>query len=196
MAIRDNLKGGSSKKLYEALQYSGLVTEDMTFAEMCAVLAAEYPEFFKLYNEGINGGEFVSYALTTNANNYYKPAMPTTTFSDAITISTKASSGGVISKPIDLSAYNTIKFTHYSEIVTQPTYDSYNAYVKFFICKEKTTNIVPIVLEGLLINSKFNEGNIEIDITSLKGEYYIGFDVYAYGSFATQTIISNMILEV
>lgn len=45
MAIRDNLRsGGSSKKLYEALQYSGLVTEDMTFDEMCEVLAAEYPE--------------------------------------------------------------------------------------------------------------------------------------------------------
>jgi len=37
----------NAKKLYEALQYSGLVTEDMTFDEMCAVLLATYPQ--KIY---------------------------------------------------------------------------------------------------------------------------------------------------
>lgn len=38
----------NAKKLYEALQYSGLVTEDMSFDEMCAVLAEMYPETFNL----------------------------------------------------------------------------------------------------------------------------------------------------
>ena len=44
MAIRDNLKGGSSRKLYDALQFSGLVTEDMTYNEMCEILKANFPE--------------------------------------------------------------------------------------------------------------------------------------------------------
>lgn len=38
----------NAKKLYEALQYSGLVTEDMTFDEMCEVLAEAYPEVVNL----------------------------------------------------------------------------------------------------------------------------------------------------
>lgn len=32
-------------KLYESLQYSGLVTEDMSFNEICNVLASSFPEF-------------------------------------------------------------------------------------------------------------------------------------------------------
>lgn len=48
MAVFDNISGGGSKKkLYEALQYSGLVTEDMTYNEMLEVLSNTYPE--KLY---------------------------------------------------------------------------------------------------------------------------------------------------
>lgn len=34
---------GGKDALYQALQYSGFVTADMTFEQMCAVLAAKYP---------------------------------------------------------------------------------------------------------------------------------------------------------
>lgn len=39
---------GSRQKLYEALQYSELVTEDMTFDEMLDVLKTEYPETYEI----------------------------------------------------------------------------------------------------------------------------------------------------
>lgn len=59
----------NAKKLYEALQYSGLVTEDMTFDEMCEVLANHFPPKFNLlsdvpislYNLSRSGNTFNSY---------------------------------------------------------------------------------------------------------------------------------------
>lgn len=154
-----------------------------------------YTQRYELYVDQNNGGEFAAMALTTNTSNTYEPAAPTVTFVDGIVINTKASSGGVISKLLDLSRFNKIKFHHYSEIVTRPSNESYSAYVKFFICQSKVANISPIVLQNVLINSTFNEGDIEIDISSLNGEYYIGFDVYAYGSYNTETKITNFYME-
>ena len=57
--------------LYTALQYSGLVTSSMTFDEMCAVLAAKYPNEQILYYNGntyssITGG----FVLTASATSY------------------------------------------------------------------------------------------------------------------------------
>ena len=46
----------NAKKLYEALQYSGLVTEDMTYDEICAVLAEEFPELRKVIVDGVLQG--------------------------------------------------------------------------------------------------------------------------------------------
>lgn len=52
----------AKKELYEALQYSDLVTEDMTFEEMCEVLATEYPEihitWYKAYFYTNSSGTF------------------------------------------------------------------------------------------------------------------------------------------
>lgn len=41
-----------AEELYEALKYSGLVTEGMTFEEMCIALSERFPEEFLLYNAG------------------------------------------------------------------------------------------------------------------------------------------------
>lgn len=54
--------GNSTKELYEALQYSGLVTEDMTYNEMVEVLAEAFGEKFSLIREG--------WTFSTNATEY------------------------------------------------------------------------------------------------------------------------------
>ena len=58
----------NARKLYEALQYSGLVTEDMTYQQMIDALAAAYPAFLELSGEHTfptNGGfeQFETYTL-------------------------------------------------------------------------------------------------------------------------------------
>lgn len=49
----------NAKKLYEALQYSGLVTEDMTYDQICEVLCDRFPEVIPwvAYNGETNLGD-------------------------------------------------------------------------------------------------------------------------------------------
>lgn len=43
---------GGKDALYQALQHSGFVTADMTFEQMCSVLAQKYPAYFELLKAG------------------------------------------------------------------------------------------------------------------------------------------------
>ncbi len=65
----------NAKKLYEALQYSGLVTEDMTFDEMCAVLAEVYPAWASMLNSQWvvfqTGDASATYTATSNEEKAY-----------------------------------------------------------------------------------------------------------------------------
>ena len=59
-SVKSNLGSGTSQRrlteeLYTALQYSGLVTPDMSLEDMIAVLAYEYPQFDGVFY--INGDE-------------------------------------------------------------------------------------------------------------------------------------------
>ena len=45
--------GGDATTLYQALQYSGLVTSDMTFDEMCAVLSENFPQYIYFVQSGV-----------------------------------------------------------------------------------------------------------------------------------------------
>lgn len=77
MAIRDNLKtGGSSKKLYDALEYSGIVTENMSFDDMCAALSEYFPGMLQVVSNSLpqEGFTFVhsTNKSSTNPNpDYY-----------------------------------------------------------------------------------------------------------------------------
>lgn len=74
--LSGNQGGVSAGDLYNALQYSGLVTEDMTAEEMLAVLAEVYPECIDLYianrTKGVpsNLTEDVSAARTYDLSSY------------------------------------------------------------------------------------------------------------------------------
>ena len=54
----------AEKDLYNAIQYSGLVTEGMKFKEMCEVLSAEYPATRVVYRNGSYGSDVQAFALS------------------------------------------------------------------------------------------------------------------------------------
>ena len=91
MPVHSNLGGGISKakataELSAALLYSGLITPDMTFEEMCDVLAAEYPEFDGIFYDagdqrtqvtdgwvGYGTYQFSTANAWTRGNSYIQP---------------------------------------------------------------------------------------------------------------------------
>lgn len=164
MAIRDNLKGGSSKKLYEALQYSGLVTEDMTFAEMCEVLAAKYPELLYIYKHGNNCDEVTGGWENTSWNSWGHSGMaPTITFGES-TMKISGSSGitGTVKtkRKIDVTNFATLSVT-VSGIVN-------GGFVAPILCRANgdfayQSNLYPCT-----------NGTKTVDISSYTGEWYVG----------------------
>lgn len=184
MAIRDNLKsGGSSKKLYDALQYSGLVTEDMTYNEMCEVLKAYFPELYALYMSSANEGGFAAYAGSQYAYYDHTCFDPTVIFEEEMTVlaSTKYNgaygNGAVISEKVDLTGYSKIVFDYECNIHATAN----DNFIGVFITPEKQAILhdIAVYKEDLLIGktAATASGTKEIDVSSLSGEYYIGFSM-------------------
>lgn len=188
----------AKKELYEALQYSGLVTEDMTFDEMCEVLAAEYPDIYKLYMTSANEGGFEAYAGSCYAYYDYVCFKPSITFGGSMVVTaTQIYSGAnygegvAISKLIDLSNYNKIIFDY--ECTSSSAHNE-NPII-FFITptKQPLMKDIAIVKETLLNNNTSTRGKAEIDISSVKGEFYVGFSLRSMGNATIK--ISNMYME-
>ena len=197
MAIHSNLKGGSSKKLYEALQYSGLVTEDMTFAEMCAVLAAEYPEMYALYMSSANEGGFEIFQKSEQSNATLNLG------TEMVLSQTNAGTSRVkiYSDLLDMSRYKTLRFDLTASAGSGNPY----TWIALFIDKEKVetnayepkdlTSGNSIVTEILLPNNTTNRScEITIDLSSINGKYYIGVFLSSnnLAGETTQASISNM----
>ncbi len=208
MAIRDNLKtGGSSKKLYEALQFSGLVTEEMTFAEMCEELAAYFPEILTLYKNGVNGGGFESFACTTLS---HTPQKPSVTFAEGMTIKVSGTAGSsawvypcgsIISKEIDLTSFDTLKFNFSGAKSDMTDYSGNTAIASVFITENKTSKISAVASKMFYNRANGNnlDGVVELDIKSLNGKHYIGIELLSNGwsgkTCYTEVTINNMRLE-
>ena len=116
MSVRDNLTKGNAKELYEALQYSGLVTEDMTYDEMCEALTKAYPPLKVLYDNG-DGCTDVSGGWGSSAGGLY-----TSGVSDNTNVACPSNhiqlTGGYYSysiagiiKAVDITGLNKIKAT-------------------------------------------------------------------------------------
>ena len=162
-----------------------------------------YTQRYELYVDQNNGAEFTPYACCTPTGAYATEtyiAEADIVLDDKMTIWGTMKPGGithcsVISKLIDLTRFKTLKLYHSSEVVGQPANAGENHKVELFITQAKTPIIRPTVLEALMISKPSNEGEVSIDISSLNGEYYIGFCVSRFGSYDTKTIISNMYME-
>ena len=62
-------EGTDLDQLYEAMQYSGLVTEGMTFDEICDILAAEYPARIYLIKDGVLNTDLLGSGTVTKTKN-------------------------------------------------------------------------------------------------------------------------------
>ena len=200
MAIRDNLKAASSKKLYEALQYSGLVTENMTFDEMCAILAQEYPSFFVLYKDGVNAANFANYAGNSQGHNYSNTDANysdlTITLGENINAVFSGTNGtritSIVSDAIDVSAFNKLKFNH---TITAKSNSNTIRHISVFLTKvleEKMNAAAEVVL--LSTTGTSASGAKELNISALEGKYYIGINLITQSD--VNISIGDMILEV
>lgn len=186
----------STQLLYESLKYSGLVTEDMTFDEICNILSETYPEIYKLYMSSSNEGEFSAYASGMAVYDYTCFA-PDVTFEEKIMniggwqkYQGAYGHGSVMTKLIDLSGYSKIIFD-YDYILGSTS----NTDVGFFITpiKQALLSDVAVLIEVLstdkTVSSKIG-GHAEFDISSLNGNFYIGFSLYY--TVTAHLYISNM----
>ena len=198
------LDGNTADKtaLYQALQYSGLVTVDMTYAEMCEALATAYPQYFALYKDGVNKANFVSYAGSAGGGAYANTdagyANLAITFGENINAvysnmngSTHVSS--IMSKLVDLTSYKKLKFNFSA---TGSNEDTAIRDISVFITDTLKTDMVATAKYNILSanTQTSNSGEGVIDISNLSGNYYIGINLIARRN--VNLTIGNMILDV
>ena len=156
-----------------------------------------YTQQYNLYVNGENGGEFSAYKGGISQGLRIEPKL---TFDDGMNIVLTATTqqqfhaGSVISKKIDLSRFKTLKFTH--SCSTNGGAHA-NRTVAVFITTEKAESMSATTSRFLLQNATTSNGNVEIDLSNLNGEYYIGIELthYMYNTTSTSTKITNMIME-
>lgn len=157
----------NAKKLYESLQYSGLVTEDMSFNEMCEVLATYFPAGYYLYNYGdehviITGG----YSLLSATSGTL------TKESNKMTVYRSVAGENCIAyteKTVDLSGWNYMDVI-YKGLRGANGYNNASAgSVHVNDARQQTSHNLTTLLD-------FTESNVKltIDISALNDDYYIG----------------------
>lgn len=127
-------------------------------------------------------GDLVAYALDFSGDTNKAPTI--TRNDDSIVITTNATnySGGLAywEKKFDLTDYNVLKFNGYC-------YDSSQNRAKILVLSEiKESSVVASGVPGTV------EGDVEIDISALEGEYYVGFSV-SRGSGGNNTMTIKMV---
>ena len=188
-------------KLYQALQYSGFVTDDMTFDEMCEVLAEEYPSAFVLYKNGVNNANFTSYKGSAGGGQYANTdegyANLSITYGNDINAVYSNMNGNshvssIMSKLIDLTNYKELKFTFNS---TGANNDTAIRDISVFIADNLTTDMTATAKYTILsANAQTsNSGEGVIDISNLSGNYYIGINLIA--RYNVNLTIGNMVLR-
>ena len=192
----------NAKKLYEALQYSCLVTDDMTFDEICNALATEYPVIPEgaIYYNGINKGEFAYHAggLGVQATQHNEELVAS--FGDSLalinggTASIPINIGSYISKKYDVSNYSKLCFHHDSLLGTSDDY----SFIDVFLTKVKQETMeADASVRILQTKSTKASGSVELNVADLSGEYYVG--IYLQSNRAGQssqiTFISDMYFE-
>lgn len=188
---------GSAEDLYDALKYSGLVTEDMTYAEMLEALRKEYPEKLILYSGTANEANFKGVACTTWP---WTPKAAAVSVGSVLTVSATPGGSAVAysaaSNLVDFTNWKKLKFTHTSSIPKSTDYDK----IKIVITKSLPSVNMTAVLSHQLVavngSLSVTGQTVEIDVSSLSGEYYIVIELQTNTNTGTfKTAISNMYLE-
>ena len=174
--------GANTKQLYEALQYSGLVTEGMTFTEMCEVLIETYPALRYIFNAGLvdssfSGSPRINYVQYPDYQSY-----TLTGSSIYFHSSSGVSLNGFFEKKIDLTAFSKLLLKGRAK---QSNTEGYTV-ARLGVHKSAIGN-VSVTSCSKYTNSNQITGTSEapveavLDISNLTGEYLIYFELYSSG---------------
>lgn len=158
--------GGDASDLYSVLQYSGLVTPEMSFEEMCEVLLKHFPKTYYLYanskidNEISGGWNTQSYmpgATGGNINITYSP--------NVSIILTNAVGGTSVS--VYIVSKNRINLTGYKTLHAVGKGALSNASIA--VVKEITSYLHP----NFMLERSQTMISKDFDISGFEGEYYV-----------------------
>lgn len=186
-------KSDGADALYEALKFSELVTEGMSFDEMCNVLATHYPETLKLYMSKANEGGFTAYNVTGFENSKVG-------FREYLNVEVSAyatrSAACAVSAVIDMTKYNKFNF----EYTCSATRGDTNNACKVFFTRAKTSSMTEVKGSTVMTNGISANGKKTIDVSELQGEYYVVVMSQVYATVGeTNNVgikVSNMYLTV
>ena len=161
-----------------------------------------YTQRYELYMNHNNNAEFKSSAITGLTGGYvcYEPTIAQTEDGLQMSFGNKPTGqyacGCVISKSIDLSRFKTLKFYHNSYGNTSGG-ASGETYAYLFISNSDKTGFSTLVRHDLfkLTTNNNQSGEVTIDISSLSGECYIGFELHAFGQNFAYVTIDDMYME-
>lgn len=167
------------KKLYEALKYSGLVTEDMSFEEICAMFAEKYPQrkyYFSKTQE---------YDVTwdTEPGSFYQRTYVSGTGGNNLVINSTSA--------IDVTDYSKLILKN----VTVNWNNKYNGNTYVNIRGGTTQGSTGLfsteIIRATYGSSSATVDNVEIDVSNISGYLYLSFYLYVYtgssGNYAEST---------
>lgn len=168
-----NSGGGSAESLYEALQYSGLVTEDMTYDEMLEALANYFPEILELDLLQTTTDDWL---FTWSAYNGLDPGVNTFEITSTKFYS-KVQGSGSSSIGVSERIYQNIDMNRYKALyitgsVNQSSYESSGVWVKF-ILRNKSTLEETVIKEYSATSTATQKQtvNISYDVSELTEHY-------------------------
>ena len=164
-------------ELYEALKYSGFVTADMSFEEMCAALADKFPGKLILFNGVIASGQSLHTAYYHIGGDKHTLGAQASITGGVIRSSVRNASG--ISDNVFCASWafaKTIDLTQYKKLVAVCSTNTGGNTRRMSIGTQlPTTGANPFNVPVAKMLDISNVGTFEIDISGLNGKYYIWF---------------------
>ena len=174
----------NAKKLYQALQYSGLVTEDMTFAEMCDALAAAYPATYSLLMSG--WGLSYSAAGLTASGTCSTSAVKMTITNQTTTASTYAY---YTSPEFDITAFKELNIIGTSH---RAAYNPNTGYNPLLYLVDASGNLTKLFEHSSTTGNSNENISINHDVSALTGKYKLRIDILSYcGGAPSETNVSS-----
>lgn len=162
-----------------------------------------YTQRYELYTNHTNHAEFTSHAVTSGASSLYVcHEASLTEVENGLQMElgnyavNQFSVGCVISKTIDLTRFKTLKFDYHAWGGGNDSANS-DTYIFLFISRSNKTGFEPLVRQDLFNykNTGEQEKEVTVDISSLSGECYIGFEIHGYGKNIAYMTVDNMYME-
>lgn len=147
-----------------------------------------------LFSSNNNAANFSAYTGNTNeATIAAKP--PTVTFSETLTTVFDATNnnlvaGSIISDLVDVTNYSKIVLKHESTSTGTSSWE----WAKLFVVSEKSTQMTALAKTTILSAQSSASGVVELDISSISGENYIGIELCSNNKIVTVNV-EEMYLE-